>query len=462
MPNPNPRLEAAAKNWSDIEEQYARFVNPQWVKLLTALGLNKRFVRSVGAELFTDEGETYVDFLSGYGVYALGHSHPYVTQQLIEELQSQRPSMLQSHIPALAGQLAERLCTLAGPKLEKVYFGSSGSEGVESAIKFARAFTKRDLIVFADGGFHGLTCGSLSLMSNHWWREGFGPLLLDAGSVPFGDLEALEAALRKKQAAAFICEPIQGECGVRLPPPGYWKEVAAICQRYGTLLVLDEVQSGMCRTGTFLASHQYDVEPDMVILAKALSGGHIPVSALLMRNDINRAVYSSVDKAFVHASTFSENSLAMRAGLATLDVLESEKLGDRARTLGERFRRELSALIGKYEMIKEVRGLGLFNAIEFQPPQSLSLKLLYGAFHKAHPGLFGQMFVKTLFEEAKILAQMAGHNYLVIKLIPPLMVSDAQLDQAINGVRRVLDMIENSKTHFWTQGLKIGAKALGA
>jgi ornithine--oxo-acid transaminase len=441
------------------DEQYAEYVNPQWVRLLSVLGLNKIFNRSFGAELFADNGDVYLDFLSGYGVYNVGHHHPFVTQELIAELHSQRPSMLQSHVPTLAAQLAEKLCNLAGGKVEKVYFGSSGSEGVESAIKFARAFTKRDWILYAEGGFHGLTCGALSLMSNQWWREGFGPMLRETQAIPFGDIEALRKALATEKYAAYLVEPIQGESGVKVPSHEYWQEAQRLCEKHGTLLIIDEVQTGIHRTGPFIASHHFGITPDMVILAKALSGGQVPVGALLMRSDVCRAVYSSIDKAFVHASTFSENALAMRAGLATLQVAEQEKLGERSTMLGEKLRSDLRKRLAQFEMVKEVRGVGLFNAIEFQPPKSFGLRLLYAGFNKAHPGLFGQMIVKTLFEQEKILSQMAGNNFMVIKSLPPLVITEEQIVKYAASLERVCSLVENEKTAFWTQGLKIAAKA---
>jgi ornithine--oxo-acid transaminase len=209
---------------------------------------------------------------------------------------------------------------IGGRRLEKVYFGSSGSAGVEAAIKFARAATDRTGIVYAKGSFHGLTAGALSLMNDAFWWDGFGPLLPDTQGVPFGDITALESVVRTKRYAAFVVEPIQAEAGMQIPAQAYLQKAQERCRRTGTLFVLDEVQTGMFRTGTFLAAHQFDVRPDMVVLAKALSGGLMPVSAVLMANKIYHAVYSSLKRAIVHTSTFSENSLSMRAGLAWRNV----------------------------------------------------------------------------------------------------------------------------------------------
>jgi len=188
--------------------------------------------------------------------------------------------MLQSHVPELAGELARRLSERAGGRLSRAFFCSSGSEGVEAAIKFSRAHTRRAGMIYAEGAFHGLTCGALSLMSDPFWRAGFGPLLADMEAVAFDDIDSLERKLASKRFAAFIVEPIQSEAGIRVPDPSYLKTAQEVCRRYGTLLVLDEVQTGMYRTGSFLAAHHFGVDPDMVVMAKALSGGLIPCGAV--------------------------------------------------------------------------------------------------------------------------------------------------------------------------------------
>src|SRR6202166_1888810 len=350
---------------------YSDYVNPQWVALLNLLYMNARYARCEGAELFTDDGRRMRCFLSGYGVHNTGCNHPHTVQVLQKELEARGPVMLQSHVPELAGELAKRLCELAGGGVKKVFFCSRGSEGVEAAIKFARMNTRRDGLLCAKSAFHGLTAGALSLMSDPFWREGFGPLLADAAVVPFGDWAALEKQLNSKRFAAFVVEPIQSEAGINIPPQGYLKEAEAICRRTGTLFVVDEVQTGMFRTGPFLAGDHYGVRPDMVVMAKALSGGLAPVGATLMTDAVYEGVYSSLRRAIVHTSTFSENSLSMRAGLATLDVLERESLGARATELGEELRQRLREELAPFEMGKEVRGLGMLSGIEFGWPAKL-------------------------------------------------------------------------------------------
>jgi ornithine--oxo-acid transaminase len=248
---------------------YSDYVNPHWVKLLSLLEMNIGYTRCSGAELFTSDGRKILDFLSGYCVHNTGHNHPAIVAALIEELEKSGPVMLQSNVPELAGELAERLCKLAGGGLSKAFFASSGSEGVETAIKFARAHTGRVAMLSCDGAFHGLTCGALSLMNGEYWRKDFGPLLPETSFVPFGDMAALEKELISKKYAAFFVEPIQAEGGIRVPEENYLREAQSLCRHYGTLLVADEVQTGMFRTGPFLASHHFGLKPDMVVLAKA-------------------------------------------------------------------------------------------------------------------------------------------------------------------------------------------------
>ena len=437
---------------------YEEYVNPQWVSLLNLLGLNEEYERCRGSELYTRDGRRILDFLSGYCVHNPGHNHPYIVEALKDELDKAGPAVLQSHVPELAGALAERLCELAGGGLRKVYFGSSGSEGVEAAIKFARATTGRTGIVYAQNSFHGLTAGALSLMSDEFWREGFGPLLPDFVGVPFNDLAALEKALSTERNAAFIVEPVQAEAGIRLPSRTYLPEAQELCRKYGALFVVDELQTGMFRTGTFLVAHQFELQPDMVVLAKALSGGLVPVGAVLMTDRVYTSVYSSLKRAIVHTSTFSENSLSMRAGLATLEVLEREKLGPHALRLGEQFRAHLKRALAPFEIVKEVRGAGLLCGIEFTAPRRLALRTLYEAFHQIHPAMFGQVLVMRMFREHNILTQICGNNFMVLKAAPPLVITEEQLDAFVHAIQSTVELADSSAS-FWTEALSLARRA---
>jgi ornithine--oxo-acid transaminase len=438
---------------------YADYVNPQWVRLLDLLQMNVEYTRCVGAELHTAEGDCILDFLSGYCVHNVGHNNPAVIEALKAELDRSGPAMLQSHVPELAGELAARLCRLAGGQLSKVFFCSSGSEGVETVIKFSRAHTRRNGLLYAQGAFHGLTCGSLSLMDNPFWGEGFGPMLPDTECIPFGDIDALAQKLKGNRIAAFIVEPVQAEGGIRIPGREYLQKAQELCHRHGTLFVLDEVQTGMYRTGRFLAGHHFGVEPDMLVLAKALSGGLVPIGAVLMTDEVYGSVYSSLKRAIVHTSTYSENGLAIRAGLATLDVLEREQLGESATAIGDELRRRLrDALLG-YEMVKEVRGIGLLSGIEFQAPSKIALRVPYEAFRRIHPGMFGQMLVMRLFRQERILTQICGNNFMVLKAAPPLIIEPRQVDQFVEAVERVVGLVHSSHA-FWGDALGLAKRAV--
>lgn len=438
---------------------YRRFVNPEWVRLLGLLGMNVRYRRCLGTELFTEDGRVLLDFLSGYCVHNTGHNHPYIVRALTEELAGNGPAMLQSHVAYSAGTLAERLTSLVGGELTKVHFCSSGSEGVETVIKFARMFTGRTGFVYAKGAFHGLTCGALSLMGDPFWKDGFGPMLPETHEVPFGDLAALQTILSTRKIAALVLEPLQGEAGIVPPPPGYLAGAQKLCKKFGTLFVLDEVQTGIGRTGTFIAGQREKVQPDMVVLAKALSGGLVPVAAVLMRDDIYHSVYGSLKKAIVHTSTYSENGLAMRAGLATLDVLRDEELTVRAERLGVELRAQLTARLSRFEMVEGVRGLGLLNGIVMRPPTSLRLRLRFQTFRTIHPGMFGQMLVMRLFQHHNILAQICGNNFMVLKVAPPLVVTGAQLEQYLDAIEAVMEAIHSSSS-FWSDALGLAQRAV--
>lgn len=439
-------------------ERYAEHVNPAWVRLLDLLQMNVRYERCVGAELHSADGRCILDFLSGYCVHNVGHNHPDVVLALQRELERRGPAMIQTHVADLAGELADKLCGRAGGRLNKAFYCSSGSEGVEAAIKFARAYTSRAGILSAEHAFHGLTCGALSLMSDAFWREGFGPLLPETKAVQFGDLEALERELKTKKFAAYVVEPIQSEAGVCVPHSDYLRAAESLCRRYGTLFVLDEVQTGMYRTGTFLAAHHFGVEPDMVILAKAMSGGLVPCGAVLMSDEICDAVYSSLPRAFVHTSTFSENSLAMRAALATLEVLEREELGQRSTVASAYLRTRLTEALRDFEMVKEIRGVGLLMGIEFQPPRQLRLRIPYEAFAAVHAGMFGQIMVMRLFRDFGFLTQVCGNNFMVLKVAPPLVVTNAQMDAFVAAVRDVVELA-NSPGVFWSEALGLARRA---
>ena len=402
---------------------FDRYLNSQLVRVLKTIGYDVDYVKGEGPYLFDAKGERYLDLLSGFGVFAMGRNHPTVAAALRQVLDAQMAGMVQMDVSLLAGLLAETLCSRL-PWLDKAFFCNSGAEAVEGAIKFARAATRRSKIVYCDHAFHGLTLGALSLNGDGLFRSGFEPLLSACTQVPFNDLLALERALAGNDVAAFIFEPVQGK-GVNLPDDGYLAEAQRLCRKHGTLFVADEIQSGLGRTGRFVASEHWGLEPDMVLFAKALSGGFVPVGAIVMRKAIFDKMFDRMDRAVVHGSTFSKNDMAMAAGLATLAVMDEEKLSERAAGLGERLIADLRRRLGGFEFVKAVRGKGMMIAIEFGPPKSLKLKAAYAMLDKANKGLFCQLILIPLFKRHRILAQVAGHNMPVIKLLPPLVISEA-------------------------------------
>ncbi len=405
---------------------HTRHLNEQLVRVLKTIGFDVGFKRGQGQYLYDRKDQRYLDLLSGFGVFAVGRNHPVLRDALKSVLDSDLPNLVQMDVSTLAGVLAERLLAYV-PYLDKVFFANSGTECVEAAIKFARGATGRPGILYMGHAYHGLSYGSLSLTDDKNFRSGFEPLLPGCTAVPFNDLVALEKALANRQVAAFVFEPIQGK-GVNIPDDDFLPQAAALCRQYGTLLVADEIQTGMGRTGKFLAVEHWNVEPDMVLLSKSLSGGHVPVGALLTRKAIFDKIFDRMDRAVVHGSTFSKNDLAMAAGIATLDVIKSEKLIENAAARGARIQRAFTDMVSRYELVKEVRGKGLMIGIEFGPPKSFALKASWNVLETASTGLFCQLITIPLFKDHKILTQVSGHASHTIKILPPLTITDADCD----------------------------------
>ncbi|MDA8073816.1 MAG: aspartate aminotransferase family protein [Actinomycetota bacterium] len=403
------------------------YLNPQLARVLKTLGFDRLYVRGEGCYLYDDKGDRYLDFLAGFGVYALGRGHPAVKKALHQAIDLDLPNMVQLDCALLPGLLAEKLVARAHDGLRRVYFCNSGTEATEAAIKFARRATGRPRVVFCDHAFHGLTTGSLALNGGKDFKEGFGQLLPGATQVPFGDADALARELRRKDVAAFVVEPIQGK-GVNVAPDGYWQSVQELCRRHGTLFVADEVQVGMGRTGKFFAHEHYGLEPDIVTLSKALSGGYVPVGAVLCTEKVFMSVYRSMERAMVHSTTFGRNQLAMVAGLATLEVFDDEHIVERARETGEAFDAALAPLVERYEMLHAIRGKGLIIGLVFDKPRSRALRLRWNALEAVRTALFSQMVVVPLFHRHRILTQVAADSMNVIKLLPPLVAGQEEVD----------------------------------
>ncbi|HKG44083.1 MAG TPA: aspartate aminotransferase family protein [Gaiellaceae bacterium] len=418
---------------------HAQTINPQFVKLLRTIGFDRRWRRAEGAYLWDDEGDRYLDVLGGFGMFNVGRNNPRVREALVEALELERPGSVQLGADALPALLAEELLRRAPGSVERVLFTSSGTEAVEAALKFGRAATGRSRVLSAEHAFHGLTLGALSANTSPEFTSRFGPLLPGFEQVPWNDLEALERELAPEDVALFIVEPVQGK-GVNLPADDYLAGAQELCRRHGTLFCVDEVQTGFGRTGKLFALEHWGLEPDLITVAKSLSGGYVPVGALLMSEFVYEGVFDSLPNAVSHGSTFAPNDLAMVAGLATLRELDAQGLVEHSARVGEALLERTRALAERSPVVREVRGLGLMWAIEFEEPDggSRTWKLL----ERIQPGLFSQLVIVPLFRDHRILSQVAGHGLNVLKAIPPLVVTPDDVDWFVSALEETVTKAE--------------------
>ncbi|HUA12786.1 MAG TPA: aspartate aminotransferase family protein [Solirubrobacteraceae bacterium] len=420
-----------------------RYLNPQVGRIVRTLGLDRTWSGGEGPYLIDSDGRRYLDLIGGYGVFALGRSHPDVIEAVNEVLTARTANLPQLGVTLLSGVLAEQLLGRAPASVAAMVPANTGTEAVEAAIKIARAATGRQRVLYADHAFHGLTLGALSLNGNGEFREGFGPLLPGCESVPFGDTTALERELERGDVAALILEPIQGK-GVNIPPDGYLADAQRLCRQSGALFVCDEVQTGVGRTGRFLALEHWDLAPDMICLAKALSGGLVPIGALLVSREAFDRVFDGMERAVRHGSTFGGNDLAAAAAIATLRVIDRDRVIAHTQRMGELLLELTRPLAQRYETVRDVRGMGLMWAIEFGPPAGASGRSLFRALERAQPGLFAQLITVPLFHEHQILCQVAGHRMNVVKALPALVIEEdearrfaAALEQVIADAERM-------------------------
>lgn len=437
---------------------HEKYLNKQMVRVLQTIGYDRNYTKAHGQYLYDENGDEYLDLLSGFGVFAIGRNHPTVIDALTETMALQLPNLVQMDVSLLSGLLAQKIAATT-PDLNKIFFCNSGTEAVEAAIKFARATTKRQGILHCEHSFHGLTLGALSLGGDAIFKDGFGPLLPDCNAVPFNDLAALEEALAGKKTAAFIVEPIQGK-GVNIPDDNYLIEAKKLCEKYGTLLVADEIQTGIGRTGKFWAIDHWQVRPDMVLMAKALSGGFVPVGAVAMSDKIMHSVFNRMDRAVVHGSTFGKNNLAMAAALATLQVLEDENLVANSAKIGNEIIATINASAPKHELLLEARGKGMMVAIEFCRPKSLQLKSAWLMLEAANKGLFCQMITIPLFKNHRILTQVAGHGMNVVKLLPPLTLSPKDRDNITASFEQVIADTHKISGAIWQLGKNLATHGM--
>jgi ornithine--oxo-acid transaminase len=373
-------------------------------------------VRGEGVHLWDDRGRRYLDMMGAYSAVSFGHCHPRLVRALTEQART-LDTISRAFSSDRLGPFLARACELTG--MDAALPMNSGAEAVETALKAARkwAYKVKGValdsaeIIAAEGNFHGRTIAVTGLSSVVQYRDGFGPFLPGTKLVPFGDAAALEAAITEN-TAAFLVEPIQGEGGIVVPPEGYLREVALICRRHNVLLVCDEVQTGLGRTGRLLACEHEGVRPDAVTLGKALGGGLLPVSLFLARREV-MDVFAPGD----HGSTFGGNPIAAAVGLAALDTLIDEGLIERSAELGAYLLDRLHGIDSP--AIREVRGRGLFAGIEFDPDRARA-----------------DHVVRGLLDEG-ILTKGTHRN--TVRMAPPLVITTAQIDEAVAGLEAVLD-----------------------
>ncbi len=417
------------------EQETKKYCKTYWngsrVALMSLINFDHVYAKAKGVSVWDKAGNEYLDFLGGYGSLNTGHNHPEIIEALrqVNEL----PNILQTSLNPLMGALGKNLAEITPGDLQRCFFGNSGTEAVEASLKLARLSTKRKEIIYTEGSFHGKTLGSLSVTGRVKYQEPFQPLIPGCHLVPFGDAAALREALEKHNAAAFIVEVIQGEGGIIMPPKGYLKEAEQLCRENGTLLIVDEIQTGMGRTGKMFACEHENIEPDIMCIAKSLGGGIVPLGVCISTHQVWEKAYGSMDRAALHTSTFGGNTRAMAAGIAAINVIHNEKLADNAREVGGYLLKRLQDLKNKHPLIKEVRGKGLIIGIEFE-----SKKTAFNFLDKLSDEYLGSLVAGELLNKHKIITAYTLNNPNVIRLEPPLMVTREQVDRVLNAIDIIL------------------------
>jgi acetylornithine/succinyldiaminopimelate/putrescine aminotransferase/predicted amino acid dehydrogenase len=423
---------------------YAEFVNPVLAKRLHQLNMDKKFCRGLGCELFDGDGNRYLDFIASYGALPFGFNHPEIWAAIIDVKDSGEPSFVQPSYLEAAGELAARLIEVAPPGLRYVTFANSGTEAVEAALKMARVYTGRLGIITTENSFHGKTLGALSATGKNTYQEGFGAPAPGFDRISYGDLEQLEAALRAKPAyyAAFIVEPVQGEGGIIVPPKGYLRDAIKLCHAYGTLLIADEVQTGLGRTGRMFACEFDEVTPDVMTVAKALGGGIMPIGACLCREE----VYSE-DFALKHSSTFAGNTLACRVGIKVLELLTANdrQLIKDVEQNGQILLQSLIELKSRYpQVVADVRGRGLMLGLEMGVTKDKLPGSLLGVM--ADQEFLSPVVTSYLLNVEKLRVAPTLNGASVIRLEPPLIISEVQCRQAIESIERMVSRLAFGNT----------------
>lgn len=433
---------ALGSSRKEVRERYREYVNPGLVSMMTLLDFDKRFVKASGLQVWDQNGDEYLDFLGGYGSLNMGHNPPRVIEAIQRVIGV--PNILQASLNSLAAALAENIANITPGELKVSFFTNSGTETVESALKMARISTGKPRILFCNNSFHGKSFGSLSVTGRDKYRQPFTPTIPGCTKIEYDNLEAIEEQLVAGDVAAVIVEPIQGEGGIIVPKHGYLKGIRELCDKYGSLFIADEIQTGLGRTGKNFACQYEDVAPDIMCISKSLSGGMVPVGACVATEKVFKKAYGSIDRCLLHTSTFGGNSIAMAAGLAAVEMLVEERLAERAERAGKYLLDRITALKNKYPLVKEVRGKGLLIGIEFHSGQGNIIdKLSGGAVSQLGKEYIGAVVAGELLNKYRIITAYTLNNPNVIRLEPPLVVNDQQLDYMVRSLENILEDNKN-------------------
>jgi putrescine aminotransferase len=418
--------QALARPSDEALRAFARHVNPVEARLLRLGNFDKLYGRARGLYFQDARGRRYMDFTAGFGALNLGHN-PEEILAAVRKAQS-LPTVLLAGFSPLAGALAEALASILPGELSVACFGNGGAEAVELALKTARAATGRARFVSCGNAYHGLSFGAMSVSGDPRYRAIFGPLVEHCETVTFGDAEGLEEKLANDDVAAFIVEPIQGEGGAVVPPPGYLKAAEEICRAHGTLLIADEIQTGLGRTGRLLAVEHDGALPDMVLLSKSLGAGVVPISACCTTPEIWDRAFGRRDRFDLVISTFGGNAAACAAGLKAIEITLRDDLAGKAAALGQRAANRLRELTGKHETVKAIHGKGLLLGVELSSPVS-------GAGMDEN---FALVVASCLLNEHGVLTTYFDLAPNILRFEPPLIVSKPEIDSAIDALDRVL------------------------
>ncbi|WP_017755096.1 putrescine aminotransferase [Calidifontibacillus oryziterrae] len=407
---------------------FREHVNPGFLEYRKTVTKDTQFAAvewSDSGSRFKDvSGKEYIDCLGGFGIYNVGHRNPKVMKAVKDQLNRQALHS-QDLLDPLRAMLAKILAKLTPGKLKYSFFVNSGTESVEAAIKLAKMHSERKTFIATTRAFHGKSLGSLTATAKGVFRKPFLPMISGFRHVPFGDIEMMRKTMESceligEPVNAIILEPIQGEGGVILPPDGYLKQVRELCNEFGALLIFDEVQTGMGRTGKMFAAELYDVEPDILCLAKAFGGGIIPAGAVVATEEVFKGLFPNP---FMHTTTFGGNPLACAAAIATINVLIEEKLPERAEEVGEYLLKKLQDVaLAHQDKVLEIRGKGLLIGVEF------------------HSDEIGYEVSKGLFDNGVLVAGTLV-NSKTFRIEPPLTISYDEVDEVINKFKIVLESL---------------------